>query len=449
MEIYILKLYLYIFYIIIIIEFIIFLFFYLNMYTANNFEFLPNSDENKLKIIFSKFDSPINNISDIKKVFFNNKCFFFTKIEQKYQKEGEDFIKIFAHLKKLVFDINNLFPKKGIETLKTCDNKFIELNRKQVALIFLLSFFDLIDVKSTDNKNYFIVSNILFTKYENTFQFGRCFLNYLTVIGRWLAENNPILEEKIVFGRKNEKSKDYLEKSNVELCKLKLIDTKESLFNGDASYGVDFANKYIGGGALNGGCVQEEILFAIEPEAIVSLFFMEVMDDNDAIAIFNTIQYSKYDGYGWDFIYTGCAIDDKNIKKNRIIAIDAICVGSYGSYFAIKNEINRDIHKAYVGFSLAKLDNNIPKTIATGNWGCGAFNGNHELKFIQQWIAASYAGIERLDYYTFKDKNMILVEKYYEKIKNKFKTARELYDALISVSTSNKGYIEGLLKIKL
>ena len=196
---------------------------------------------------------------------------------------------------------------------------------------------------------------------------------------------------------------------------------------------------------------------------------MEVMDDNDAIAIFNTIQYSKYDGYGWDFIYTGCAIDDKNIKKNRIIAIDAICVGSYGSYFAIKNEINRDaicvgsygsyfaikneinrdIHKAYVGFSLAKLDNNIPKTIATGNWGCGAFNGNHELKFIQQWIAASYAGIERLDYYTFKDKNMILVEKYYEKIKNKFKTARELYEALISVSTSNKGYIEGLLNIKL
>ena len=449
MEIYILKLYLYIFYIIIIIEFIIFLFFYLNMYSANNFEFLPNSDEKKLQIIFSKFDSPINNISDIKKVFFNNKCFFFTKIEQKYQKEGEDFIKIFAHLKKLVFDINNLFPKKGIDTLKTCDNKFIELNRKQVALIFLLSFFDLIDVKSTDNKNYFIVSNILFTKYENTFQFGRCFLNYLTVIGRWLAENNPILEEKIVFGRKNEKSKDYLEKSDVELCKLKLIDTKESLFNGDASYGIDFANQYIGGGTLNGGCVQEEILFAIEPEAIVSLFFMEVMDDNDAIAIFNTIQYSKYDGYGWDFIYTGCAIDDKNIKKNRIIAIDAICVGSYGSYFAIKNEINRDIHKAYVGFSLANSDNNIPKTIATGNWGCGAFNGNHELKFIQQWIAASYAGIERLDYYTFKDKNMILVEKYYEKIKNKFKTARELYDALISVSTSNKGYIEGLLNIKL
>jgi poly(ADP-ribose) glycohydrolase len=33
---------------------------------------------------------------------------------------------------------------------------------------------------------------------------------------------------------------------------------------------VDFANKKIGGGVLKNGCVQEEILFAIFPEAIIS-----------------------------------------------------------------------------------------------------------------------------------------------------------------------------------
>jgi poly(ADP-ribose) glycohydrolase len=33
---------------------------------------------------------------------------------------------------------------------------------------------------------------------------------------------------------------------------------------------VDFANKRIGGGVLRNGCVQEEILFAIFPEAIVT-----------------------------------------------------------------------------------------------------------------------------------------------------------------------------------
>ena len=101
---------------------------------------------------------------------------------------------------------------------------------------------------------------------------------------------------------------------------------KGSLFDGDSDYCVDFANKYIGGGALTGGCVQEEILFAVEPEAVVSMFFMEVMDKNDAIGIFNTIEYSKYKGYGSLFEYEKSAITDDltKIKRHKIIAIDAI-----------------------------------------------------------------------------------------------------------------------------
>ena len=43
-------------------------------------------------------------------------------------------------------------------------------------------------------------------------------------------------------------------------------------------------------------------------------------------------------------------------------------------------------------------EGNEEKTISTGNWGCGVFGGDHELKFLQQWIAASFAGIKRLDY---------------------------------------------------
>ena len=33
---------------------------------------------------------------------------------------------------------------------------------------------------------------------------------------------------------------------------------------------LDFANKYVGGGVLGNGCVQEEIRFLICPELIVS-----------------------------------------------------------------------------------------------------------------------------------------------------------------------------------
>jgi poly(ADP-ribose) glycohydrolase len=269
------------------------------------------------------------------------------------------------------------------------------------------------------------------------FQFGRCFLNYLTIIGKWLGENNPILEETIAYVRHNIKSRDYVDK---ELCEIKLFE-KGSLFDGQVKYCVDFANQYIGGGALCGGCVQEEILFAVEPEATVAMLFMEVMDKNDAIGIFNTIQYSNYTGYGYSFEFKESAIpeDIAKIKKHKIIAIDAIpCYSNYSNNFQNylkqqKEDIKRDIHKAFVGFNIINLDTEpeIEKTIATGNWGCGAFGGNHILKFFQQWVAATYAGIQRLDYYTFGVKEMEAVNQNLEKMKNYFKTAKDLYKYIL------------------
>ena len=37
-----------------------------------------------------------------------------------------------------------------------------------------------------------------------------------------------------------------------------------------------------------------------------------------------------------------------------------------------------------------------------GNWGCGAFQGDKELKSLLQWLAASQAQ-RKLVYYTFKE----------------------------------------------
>ena len=33
--------------------------------------------------------------------------------------------------------------------------------------------------------------------------------------------------------------------------------------------------------------------------------------------------------------------------------------------------------------------------IAIGNWGCGVYNGIFELKFLEQWIEASFSGVQR------------------------------------------------------
>ncbi len=65
---------------------------------------------------------------------------------------------------------------------------------------------------------------------------------------------------------------------------------------------MDFANKYIGGkvcrvstlilgshsegGVLGHGCVQEEIMFSLNPEALVSLLLCEKMTNSEAIVIY-------------------------------------------------------------------------------------------------------------------------------------------------------------------
>ena len=444
----------------------------------DSYSYLPHHVQKFWKKYKELFKVPINNIKELNTIFFNGKTKFFDKIDKKYKSEGEKFIKYYKELQKLALNLENVLPEK-IRLLKKGTNGKNELTRKEAALIFLLSFFNFIDIEQEKkcDRNQFTVYQVLSFSRNTEFEFGRCFLNYLTIIGKWLSENNPILEEKIIYIRGTRRfSKDiYKEKKN--LCDIKIYE-KGSLFDGDASFCIDFANKYIGGGVLEGGCVQEEILFAIEPEAIVSMFFMEVMGDNDAIRIDNTIQYSNYLGYGHTFEFEKSAINDdlKNIKKTKFIAIDASVQFSSKHGIIDKNEISRDTYKAFVGFNLAnykiepnntnneKEEKNKNKkeknkeqkeekeniknngiSIATGNWGCGAFNGDHELKFLQQWVAASFAGIERLDYYTYNSEKMKFVIKKLEQIKEKYENANNLYKDLLTKHFGEGEVLEVLL----
>lgn len=67
------------------------------------------------------------------------------------------------------------------------------------------------------------------------------------------------------------------------------------------SHIVDFANKRIGGGVLGNGCVQEEILFLIHPEAMVSLLITTEILNNEAIIIEGLERVIDYSGYSDTF----------------------------------------------------------------------------------------------------------------------------------------------------
>ncbi|KAJ0092651.1 hypothetical protein Patl1_26672 [Pistacia atlantica] len=87
---------------------------------------------------------------------------------------------------------------------------------------------------------------------------------------------------------------DAWSKSAVPLCPLSLGSIED---HSTDTLQVDFANKYIGGGALHRGCVQEEICFMINPELIAGMLFLPAMADNEAIEIVGAERFSDYNGY--------------------------------------------------------------------------------------------------------------------------------------------------------
>jgi len=171
---------------------------------------------------------------------------------------------------------------------------------------------------------------------------------------------------------------------------------------------ADFANEYIGGGVLRAGCVQEEILFVIKPECLVSLLLCEKMDTNEAVIITGAERYSGYSGYGSSFAWAGNFVDESDRAMfGQIAAIDAVVSSTPRLQFT-RASVKRDLNKAYCGFveknRKAELSEHptLLDAVATGNWGCGAFGGNKCLKFLQQLMAAAEAQRE-IHYYTFRD----------------------------------------------
>lgn len=75
------------------------------------------------------------------------------------------------------------------------------------------------------------------------------------------------------------------------------IEKQRGIFDFKRGILIDFANKYIGGGVVGSGCVQEEIYFSVAPENLVSRLFCEVMDDHESIYIIGADIFCNYKGY--------------------------------------------------------------------------------------------------------------------------------------------------------
>lgn len=205
-------------------------------------------------------------------------------------------------------------------------------------------------------------------------------MNYFKCVYDMYKEDINYLNNDFVYFKKVKISNKFNIKN--KLSKVEFVNNRIENCNNDFAK-VIFSNKYIGGKVLTIGCCQEEIKFLTNPELLVGLLIFNNVEDNESFIVDNSICFSDYTGYGFDLKFK--EPESEFLKKEYLVSIDAYRYNINNKKLQYEIEYkNRDIIKAISGFSSIRT-----KTIITGNWGCGAFNGDYKLKFLIQWYSSS------------------------------------------------------------
>ncbi|XP_029940493.1 poly(ADP-ribose) glycohydrolase-like [Salarias fasciatus] len=300
--------------------------------------------------------------------------------------------------------------KTAIPLLRSGHVAAITLSQTQIACLLANAFFCTFPHRNTTRPNaeYHNYPSINFSslfgnRLERKIEKLRAIMHYFNTV----TDSKTDLSGLVTFERRLLRKDDEPQwKSCTEKIN-RLYVTSEGHIEkeGRGLLQVDFANCLVGGGVLGSGLVQEEILFIINPELIVSRLFTERLQDGECLIVTGSQQFSSYSGYSDSFEWLGpheerLHRDEWRRLQRQIVAIDAVHYRNPRDQYSM-GKITRELNKAYCGFK-GRLHHDNPD-IATGKWGCGAFNGDPQLKAVIQLMAAAKAG-RGLAFFTFQDK---------------------------------------------
>ncbi|EDV19228.1 uncharacterized protein TRIADDRAFT_33951, partial [Trichoplax adhaerens] len=335
--------------------------------------------------------------------------------------ESYDFF--YQTLPKMI-DLALRLPKlitKSIPLLRQGYRGSVTMSQEQAACILANAFFCTFPersgsfTKGSHDFGYpaFNFNSLFEIKSNRVLQKLQCLVHYFGRVTK-TSKLKPMPRGIITYERRQVYDIDKaIESSRSQFCKI-CVDSSGLIEDATGMSQIDFANKRIGGGVLRSGCVQEEILFLISPELIVSLLITQVLDDNECLIIRGSERFSHYSGYSNSFRWTGNYVDktprDSEGKLySEVVAIDALVFSSFRAQLK-QASLRREFMKAYCGFNLPRSYSGPKYAIATGNWGCGAFGG------LIQMMAAAEAG-RPVCYYTFGDKVKFVELKIWKNIR--------------------------------
>ncbi|XP_018679624.2 poly(ADP-ribose) glycohydrolase 1-like isoform X1 [Musa acuminata AAA Group] len=379
--------------------------------------------------------------------------------------------------------------KAGLRFMGPQEPGLVFLNQELIAALLSCAMFCLFPTSDRDARCPPIINfDVLFASLNRNGkhcqeQKVRCLVHFFERICLRMPTGYVSFERKVLPRESSDHGVTYPTSANwststVPLCSFEVFSSGLIEDQPHEAIEVDFANEYLGGGALEWGCVQEEIRFMINPELIVGMLFMACMEDNEAIEIIGIERFSCYMGYGSSFRFVGDYPDNKPYdsigrRKTRIAAIDALCSPRMWQYEV--EGLVRETNKAFCGFldqsvykrrlkwyanssnqenstgisenenrsevegnsdsessQVMDLQDNVG--IATGNWGCGVFGGDPEIKSIIQWLAASQALRPFIHYYTFGEAALQRLEEVRQWILLHGWTVGDLWNMLVEYS---------------
>lgn len=312
---------------------------------------------------------------------------------------------------KLAFQLTDLIPW-AIPLLKQGSNTSVSLSQQQVGCLLANAFLCTFPRRNSYKPRH-EYSNYPAINFARLFQStGQAVLEKIKCICHYFRRitSGPAPTGVITITRRYVKTKDLPKWNTSEApvaCAGLTVDETGTIEDATGKLQVDFANKFLGGGVLGHGCVQEEIRFVICPELLVTKLFCECLKPSEAILVTGAERYSNYTGYASTFKWNGnyedlTQWDTSRRKQCTIVAIDALEFRDSSHQFR-EELMLREMNKAYVGF-YHDLSSPAP-AVASGNWGCGAFRGEPLLKSLLQLIVCAHIN-RPLCYFTFRDEEL-------------------------------------------
>ncbi|CAJ0572090.1 unnamed protein product, partial [Mesorhabditis spiculigera] len=271
----------------------------------------------------------------------------------------------------------------------------VTLNLCQCATLITFGFFGAYpDRLGKDNYPRFEFDSLINSESRIHQEKLKFIFNYFQKIS---GEHETRCKQLITFTRRTMSPEDLpdWENSAVKLSSCNFaLDNQKRIEDYHYAVHLDFANRRIGGGVLEEGAVQEEVLMLCRPDTLVSMLICEKMYALEAIQIKGAPMINSYKGYGHSLEFVElppqeCKMDELGGYDTEILAIDAHCFQISSKQYC-SHWLNRELNKAFVGF-YHKSDKSYDKSrpLATGKWGCGVFNGDPYYKALLQWMAAA------------------------------------------------------------